>query len=200
MVQGGRVLTCPRRMNAIIEQFLQVKFNTTFVQEEVKYDHAPDMNFGIPERAFSDSNGHEMMLPVTSKELDETISSLQSDKAEGQDGITNEMLKNTGVQARKMILEMFNNIMAGGLVPPDWKVGDVVLALKKPPQTDVSNYRPITLISCVFKLLTKILAKRLSAAVDKEDIVGPEQNGFRAPRSYSDNIFILNMILEITKV
>ena len=186
-------------MNAIIEQFFQVKFNTTFVQEEVKYDHAPDMNLGIPERAFSDSNGHEMMLPVTSKELDETISSLQSDKAEGQDGITNEMLKNTGVQARKMILEMFNNIMAGGLVPPDWKVGDVVLVLKKPPQTNVSNYRPITLISCVFKLLTKILAKRLSAAVDKEDIVGPEQNGFRAPRSCSDNIFILNMILEINK-
>ena len=127
-------------MNALIEQFFQVKFNTTFLQEEVKYDHAPDMNLGIPERAFSDSNGHETMLPVTSKELDETISSLQSDKAEGQDCITNEMLKNTGVQARKMILEMFNNIMAG-LVTPDWKVGDIVLVLKKPPQTDVSNYR-----------------------------------------------------------
>ena len=180
MVQGGRVVTCPRRMNALIEQFFQVKFNTTFLQEEVKYDHAPDMNLGIPERVFSDSNGHEMMLPVTSKELDETISSLQSDKAEGQDGITNEMLKNTGVQARKMILEMFNNIMAGGLVPPDWKVGDVVLVMKKPPQKDVSNYRPITIISCVFKLLTKILAKRLLAAVDKEDIVGSEQNGFWA--------------------
>ena len=199
LVQGGRVLTCPRRMNAIMEQFFQVKFNTTFVQEEVKYDNAPEENLGVPEKTFSDSNGHEMMLPVTPKELDDTINSLQSDKAEGQDGITNEMLKNTGVQARKMILDMFNNIMAGGLVPPDWKVGDVVLVLKKPPQTDVSNYRPITLISCVSKLLTKILAKHLSAAVDKEDIVGPEQNGFRASRSCSDNIFILNTILEINK-
>jgi len=107
------------------------------------------VNLGVPERTFSDSNSHEMMLPVTPKELDDTINSLQSDKAEGQDGITNEMLKNTGVQARKMILDMFNNIMVSGLVPPDWKVGDVVLVLKKPPQTDVSNYRPITLISCV---------------------------------------------------
>jgi len=35
--------------------------------------------------------------------------------------------------------------------------------------------------------------------VDKEDIVGPEQNGFRASRSCSDNIFILNTILEINK-
>ena len=199
LVQGGRIITCPRRMNAIIEQFFQVKFNTTFKQEEVKYDNIPEVKLGIPEKSLSDSNGHEMMSPVTPKELDDTITSLQSDKAEGQDGITNEMLKNTGVQARKMILDMFNNIMAGGLVPPDWKVGDVVLVLKKPPQTDVSNYRPITLISCVSKLLTKILAKRLSAAVDKEDIIGPEQNGFRASRSCSDNIFILNTILEINK-
>ena len=199
LVQGGRIITCPRRMNAIIEQFFQVKFNTTFKQEEVKYDNIPEVKLGIPEKSLSDSNGHEMMSPVTPKELDDTINSLQSDKAEGQDGITNEMLKNTGVQARKMILDMFNNIMAGGLVPPDWKVGDVVLVLKKPPQTDVSNYRPITLISCVSKLLTKILAKRLSAAVDKEDIIGPEQNGFRASRSCSDNIFILNTILEINK-
>jgi len=39
LIQGGRVVTCPTRMNAIIEQFFQVKFKTTFVQEEVKYDN-----------------------------------------------------------------------------------------------------------------------------------------------------------------
>ena len=54
-----------------------------------------------------------MMLPISRrKDLDETIKSLQTDKAEGQDGITNEMLKNTGEQARTMILDMFNNIMS----------------------------------------------------------------------------------------
>ena len=68
--------------------------------------------------------------------------------------------------------------MSGAQIPSDWKIGDVVLILKKKPQTEVANYRPITLISCMSKLLTKILAKRLSAAVDKEDIVGPEQSGF----------------------
>ena len=41
-----------------------------------------------------------------------------------------------------MILELFNNIMSSVQVPTDWKIGDVVLVLKKPPQTDISNYRP----------------------------------------------------------
>ena len=58
------------------------------------------------------------------------------------------------------------------------------------------NYRPITLISCVSNLLTKILAKRLSAAVEINDIIGMEQNGFR---SCSDNTFILNSLLELNK-
>ena len=75
----------------------------------------------------------------------------------------------------------------------------IVLILKKPPCTDINNYPPITHISCVLKLFTKILAKRVSAAVEKEDIIGPYQSGFRPNRSSSDNIFTLNSILEFNK-
>ena len=45
----------------------------------------------------SSQNAHNMKLTISPQELDETIKSLQSDKAERQDGITNKMLKNTGV-------------------------------------------------------------------------------------------------------
>ena len=98
------------------------------------------------------------------------------------------MIKNTGQLAREMILEMFNNVMTGAQIPSDWKTRDIFLILKKPPRTDINNYRPITLICCVSKLLTKILAKRVSAAVEKEDIIGPEQSGFCPNRGCSDNI------------
>ena len=94
---------------------------------------------------------------------------------------------------------MFNNVILGGVPPASWKDGDIVLVLKKPPQTEISNYRPITLISCISKLLTKILAKRLGDLIAKEDIIGAEQNGFRSSRTCSDNIFILNSVLEMNK-
>ena len=55
------------------------------------------------------------------------------------------------------------------------------------------------MISNLSKLLTKILAKRLAEAVLKDNVIGPEQNGFRSARTCSDNIFILNSILEINK-
>ena len=45
--------------------------------------------------------------------------------------------------------------------------------------------------------LNKNTAKRLAEAVEQDDIIGPEQNGFRAARTCADNIFILNTVLEI---
>ena len=90
---------------------MKVKFNTTYAKEDVKYDEIPEIKLGQPDQKFSEANAHNMMLPISRrKELDETIKSLQADKAEGQDGITNEMLKNTGEQARTMILDMFKNL------------------------------------------------------------------------------------------
>ena len=106
------------------------------------------------------------------------------------------MLKNTDQVARLKIVELFNNITVEGQVPASWKEGDVVLILKKPLQFDINNYRPITLISNISKLLTKIVAKRSAEAVLKDDIIGPEQNGFRSVRNCSYNIFILSSILE----
>ena len=71
------------------------------------------------------------MLPVSLEELEENIKELQSGKAEGLDGITNDTM-NTGPLASKMLLEMFNNVMTGVQIPSDWKIGDIVLILKKP--------------------------------------------------------------------
>ena len=132
------------------------------------------------------------MDPISPAELSVAIAQLDVDKAEGLDGVTNSMIKNTGLVARDSLLAMFNNILVSGRTPSTWKEGDIALILKKLPQTDVGNYRPITLISCVPKLLTKILVKRLSVAVEFDDIIGPNQNGFRSHRSCSDSILELN--------
>ena len=59
-----------------------------------------------------------------------------------------------------------------------------------------SFFRPISLISTVSKLLTKIVGARISNAVESSSIVNDSQNGFRKKRSCSDNIFILNTIVE----
>ena len=183
------------KMNMIIEGFFEKKF-TSFNADKKIWTAVDLDSIGHPEHKFSDNTADEIMRPITLDELSKNIGDLKSDKAEGLDGVTNDMLKNTDQVARLKIVELFNNITVEGQVPASWKEGDVVLILKKPLQFDINNYRPITLISIISKLLTKIVAKRSAEAVLKDDIIGPEQNGFRSARNCSDNIFILSSILE----
>ena len=185
--------------NTVIEAFFETKFETTYIKEEIARNCTEEEFLGVPETVLSNPTANDLMKPVTLSELNRNIDNLDSSKAEGLDGVTNGMLKNTGPVACKLLLEMFNNVMSGSQVPSDWKLGDVVLILKKPLNTNINNYRPITLISCISKLLTRLLAKRLSEVIETEDIVGLEQNGFRSSRSCSDNLFILHTAHEINK-
>ena len=98
-------------------------------------------------------------------------------KAEGEDGIST-----AGELARQNILTFLNNVLVGGVNPSEWKVGKVVLVLKRQPSTDAKNYRPITLILVLSKVLSGIMAQRVQEAVEESGICGDTQNGFRKGR------------------
>ena len=99
-----------------------------------------------------------MMKPLTQEDLNSSINDLNVTKVEDLDGMTNNIIRHAGLFARNHLLTLFNNLIVGGQTQLSWKEGDVILVIKKPLQTDLNNYRPITLISCI-KLLTRILAK-----------------------------------------
>ena len=53
------------------------------------------------------------MRPISAKELGATLDKLNVTKVEGEDGLTNAMLRNTGTVAREVILEFLNNVVIG---------------------------------------------------------------------------------------
>ena len=75
----------------------------------------------------------------------------------------------------------------------------MVLLLKRAPGSNIDNYRPITLISTISKLMTKIIGVRISKAAESSLLVNESQNGFREGRTCSDNIFILNTMIEAAR-
>ena len=104
------------------------------------------------------------------------------------------MLKSLSDTCLTFIVDLFNDIQIAAEIPILWKKGLVTLQLKKAPATLLKNYRPITLISCVCKLYTKIQAKPNSDTIIEKDILGEEQQGFRPERSCLDNLSILNTL------
>ena len=65
---------------------------------------------------------------------------------------------------------------------------------KKGDKTDCSNYRGISLLSTMYKILSNILLSRLTQYA--EEIIGGRQCGFQHNRSATDHILCICQILE----
>jgi uncharacterized protein YbcI len=79
-------------------------------------------------------------------------------------------------------------------MPKEWSVAVICPIHTKNEKTICSNYRGISLLSVIYTVLSKILAKRLNPYA--EEILGDYQCGFRRDRSTTDQIFALKNILE----
>ena len=62
---------------------------------------------------------------------------------------------------------------------------------KGSPTQDPSNYRPISLTSCLGKLLERIIYTRLYNYIERNFLLIQEQSGFRKHRRTADNLFFL---------
>ena len=141
-----------------IENFLKTKFNASENPIDID-DQINDSVLGQPSVKLSSHTARKVIKRITLNELNGALDKLDVTKVEGEDEITTAMIKNTGELARQSILTFLNNVLIGGVNPTEWKVGKVVLVLKRQPSTDAKNYRPFTLISVLSKVLSGIMAE-----------------------------------------
>ena len=66
-----------------------------------------------------------------------------------------------------------------GEVPDDWATSIYQPTFKKGEKTNPNNYRGISLASCLYKLFTSVLTERIREDLEKRDVLGIEQAGFR---------------------
>ena len=83
-------------------------------------------------------------------------------------------------------------------IPHDWLIGIIKPIYKnKSDINDPDNYRGITLLSSLGKLLTSIINERLTAFINSTQIMSEAQARFRKGYSTTDQIFTLKCIVEI---
>ena len=112
------------------------------------------------------------------------ISKLPSKTASGPDGISSWMLKATSASIASPLCHIFNLSISTGLVPLGWKSSFIVPVPKSsPPSDSPSNYRPISLLCLISKLLEKHIHSILSDFCMSRDLISPFQFGFLPQRS-----------------
>ena len=82
----------------------------------------------------------------------------------------------------------------GMMHPKKCKEANVVIFFKKGNRKDIKNYRPICLLSNMYKQFTKIITTRLEEKLDENQ--PREQAGFRSKYSTTDHIHAINQLKE----
>ena len=149
------------------------------------------------ERLPKDTSVTTMKQPLTLHELDIALRKLKTRKSPGPDGITNEMLKYLGNTAVLKLLEIFNSSWESGTLAQVWREAIMIPVLKKgKDKKKAASYRPISLTSCVVKTLERIVNQRLLWYLETENILVPEQAGFRHFHSTEDQVTHLSQEIE----
>lgn len=132
--------------------------------------------------------------PITEREIMIQIKRLKPEKSPGEDNITNEALKIGAPFLVAHLAELFNLVLEKEQVPSQWSKSNIILLYKKGDPLDISNYRPISLLSTIYKLFSSIILTRIAPDIDRNQPI--EQAGFRPHYSTIDHIHTLEQIIE----
>ncbi len=106
-------------------------------------------------------------------------------------GLSSCLLKKIAPELTAPLIHIFNKSLATGLLPDKFKIAKVIPIFKSGDALDPSNYRPISLLSTFSKILEKIVHQRLFTYLDSNNLLSPQQFGFRPKHSTSHPMSLL---------
>ena len=147
-------------------------------------------NINYSHKHFSEYLKHQcnnslFIQPTDSEEIANIISSLNINKACGPFSSPNKIVVLLKQDIYLQLADLFNLSFSSGSFPSILKTAKVVPVFKKGSKLDCCNYRPISLLSNVEKILEKFIYKRVYNFLTENNIIYDSQFGFRQKFSAS---------------
>ena len=165
--------------------------STNTLQSNSRIDARMKRNLKHKERCHPPNDHSGFTQTLTMTELKAVLRKLKLHNAPGSDQITNEMIINLGSNGMAVLLRLINITWKTGQLPKDWKTTVLIPLLKKnKPKSAPSSYRPISLISCIGKLVERMINERLNWWLE-HNIITPCQAGCRSNYTTEDQLIRL---------
>ena len=119
--------------------------------------------------------------PRTSKSVLEDSTS--ANKSCGFDGIETKFVKIAAEIIALVLTNLYNHCFAVGVFPTCFKTAKVIPVFKTGEIQKLTNYRPVSLLSCFSKILEKLVHSRTVDFINSHHILTPTQYGFRSNHS-----------------
>jgi len=133
--------------------------------------------------------------PFTMEELENELKGLKGGKCRDTAGLVAEMLKDGPQALKSAMLHVYNALLCTNARPPStWCQSVISVLFKDGDQQEVKNYRPISIISLLYKVFSRLLLGRVKPILEQAQAT--DQAGFRAGFGCSDHLFTLTQLQE----
>ena len=139
----------------------------------------------------------ELDCPPTEEELSEALAKMKKRKSGGKSGILPELILYGGPELWDRMVRLMKQVWEDGSVVRDWQDAVVVPIPKKGDLRCCDNWRGISLLDVVGKVLSRIVKERLEVIADR--VLPESQSGFRKGRGCVDMIFAARQLVEKTR-
>lgn len=162
--------------NAEKADILNTFFSSVYTKENL--DNIPDIEPG----SMSDKVTINDVI-ITEELIKKKLLELNTDKAQGPDGIPAKVLKELSEDLVKPLYILFTKSITDMTIPNDWKKATVIPIFKKGTKTDPGNYRPVSLTCILCKMLESFIRDAIVSHMTVNKLYAQCQHGFRKSRS-----------------
>jgi hypothetical protein len=178
----GRLLTTPQNQLTRWQEYFKDNFAILPQQISMSNTQTPPESTKIPTGV------------PTINEIKMAIKHLKQNTASGPDNLPAEFFRNYPNTIANILEPLLKKVWDSGQIPNEWKQGLIIKLPKKGDLTKCSNWRGITLLNTIRKILAIIIYNRLKEELEPR--MRPELAGFRSNKACADHVNTLRIIVE----
>lgn len=152
---------------------------------------------GVAFSVLDSVQGDFLCNPFSEEEVWQAVKACDGNKAPGPDGFNLSFIKSSWKVIKRDILQFCSEFHANSRLSKRLNTSFITLIPKVANPTGLSDYRPISLIGCIYKILAKVLAERLKKVLPL--LISEVQSAFVGGRNIQDGVLIANEIVDFWK-
>lgn len=167
--------------------------NEIITDNQIKANHMVNYFSSIGSTNGSSATFKLQLIPrtakviITANMITSSLKQCKSKFSSGPDGIPSIFWKKVGHSLSPFLSFLFTRMIEENYVPPEWKCADIIPIYKgKGKQSDISNYRPISLTCSLSKIFETVILHLINS--DVQPHLSTNKHGFRESKSTITNL------------